>query len=133
MNILPVGKLPIDALQKFIDKNDYVKHVVLRVYSKSLGYDDAFAVGERADGRSVDIDSRYHSASIGKTFTSTLAFMLAERGELSLDDPVSMYLDDGMLEGIYVYEGVDCKEQVLVRQLMNHTSGMEKSFMNSKS
>ncbi|WP_434042493.1 MULTISPECIES: serine hydrolase domain-containing protein [Sorangium] len=51
--------------------------------------------------------------SITKSFVAALALMLRAEGRLSLDDAVSRYVD-----------GVPRGEQISVRQIMNHTSGL---------
>ncbi len=57
-------------------------------------------------------------ASITKIFMATLAFKLSEQGKLNLDAPVSAYLDATQLKNI------TNADQVTVRQLMNHTTGI---------
>ncbi|WP_437990289.1 serine hydrolase domain-containing protein [Sorangium sp. So ce145] len=55
----------------------------------------------------------FRAGSITKTFVSTLALMLRAEGRLSLDDAVSAYVG-----------GVPRGEQISVRQILNHTSGV---------
>jgi D-alanyl-D-alanine carboxypeptidase len=57
----------------------------------------------------------YQLASVTKTFTAAAVMMLVEKGKLGLDDKVSKYLDD--LPKAW--------ENVTVRQLLNHTSGIK--------
>ncbi|AUX20650.1 serine hydrolase [Sorangium cellulosum] len=58
-------------------------------------------------------DDLFRVGSITKTFMATLALMLRAEGRLSLDDGVSRYV-----------EGVPDGEQISVRQILNHTSGI---------
>lgn len=60
--------------------------------------------------------TKYKIASITKTFTSTLILQLYEAGRLDLDKTIGTYLPG--------YKG-EAKEKVTVRQLLNHTSGLE--------
>jgi len=69
-------------------------------------------------------DSPFHIASIGKVFTATLICMLAEKGEISLDDPIVNYLPDTSLEERFFFEGKDYAKQVTVREVLTHTSGV---------
>ncbi|WP_437963765.1 serine hydrolase domain-containing protein [Sorangium sp. So ce260] len=55
----------------------------------------------------------FRVGSITKTFVSTLVLMLRAEGELSLDDEVSTYV-----------AGVPGGEQITIRQILNHTSGL---------
>lgn len=115
-----------NSLEKYVDKNDGIDNTMLRIHSQD--YSEAFAVGVDGDGQPVDINCRYHSASIGKTFTTVLFYMLQEEGLLDLNDPIIKYLSEDMLEGLFVYEGIDFKEQVTIRMLINHTSGVGDYF-----
>lgn len=58
-------------------------------------------------------DVHHRIGSVTKTFTGTVLLQLAEQGELSLDDPVSKYLD-GVPEG----------DLVTLRMLADMTSGI---------
>ncbi|WP_438023687.1 serine hydrolase domain-containing protein [Sorangium sp. So ce233] len=58
-------------------------------------------------------DDLFRVGSITKSFVAALALMLHAEGRLSLDDAVSRYVD-----------GVPRGEQISVRQILNHTSGL---------
>ena len=60
----------------------------------------------------VEPDSSFAVGSITKQFTCACAFLLAEEGKLSIDDPVSKYFPD-----------LTRAKDITVRDLMNHTSG----------
>jgi CubicO group peptidase (beta-lactamase class C family) len=57
---------------------------------------------------------RYSIGSISKQFTAAAILMLAEEGNLSLDDPVSKYVS-GLTRG----------NEVTIRELLSHTSGYQ--------
>src|SRR5271157_1239153 len=59
-------------------------------------------------------EMRYSIGSISKQFTAAAILMLAEEGELSLDDPVSKYIS-GLTRG----------NEVTIRELLSHTSGYQ--------
>ena len=79
-----------------------------------------FAFGDR--GR------RFHTASVGKTMTATLAFQLAERGMLDLDAPLPSVLPEPEWRGLFVVDGVDRAADVTMAQLLDHTSGVADYF-----
>lgn len=54
------------------------------------------AVGDPGPGRSLDRESVFEIGSITKVFTGVLLADMARRGEVSLDDPVSKYLPEGV-------------------------------------
>ncbi|GAB4277415.1 MAG: serine hydrolase domain-containing protein [Marinilabiliales bacterium] len=58
------------------------------------------------------------AASITKLLVGTLTMKLQEEGKIDLDDPVSKYIDESILNKI------DNAQGITVRQLMNHTTGI---------
>ena len=56
----------------------------------------------------------YQSGSVGKQFTSAAIMLLAERGKLSLDDPITKWLPEGKA----AWRGIT------IRHLLSHTSGI---------
>ncbi|MET2983628.1 serine hydrolase domain-containing protein [Aureibaculum conchae] len=62
--------------------------------------------------------SLHKIGSITKTFTAALILKLYEQGKISLDDPISKYLNNGIVAK------VANAETATIRQLLNHTSGI---------
>ncbi len=112
-------------LDKTVSRNKKLKNALLLVHSEKNNIHWKFAAGTSGPKhKPIDADNPYHIASIGKTFTSVLIARLCERGKISFDDPVSKYLPADMLSGLFVYRGTDYAGKVLVRHLLNHTSGI---------
>lgn len=78
------------------------------------------AAGNRTvDGdEEADDDDLFRVASLTKSMVAVVLFQLEAEGELDLDDPVEVYLP-----GVLPYE-----EEITVRQLMGHTSGLGEYF-----
>jgi CubicO group peptidase (beta-lactamase class C family) len=55
--------------------------------------------------------------------------ILGERELLSLDDPISKFLPDAILEGLHRYKGRDYSNQLRVYHLISHTSGLPDYFL----
>jgi D-alanyl-D-alanine carboxypeptidase len=49
---------------------------------------------------------------------------LYEKGALSLDDPMARYLPAGLIRGIHIYKGKDYSQEITIKQLLSHTSGI---------
>ncbi|GAA4614312.1 serine hydrolase domain-containing protein [Actinoallomurus liliacearum] len=64
--------------------------------------------------RPVPRQGRFRIGSITKSFTATVLLQLAAQGKVGLDDPVERYLP-GLVPG---------GQQITLRQLLNHTSGI---------
>ncbi|SMG49294.1 D-alanyl-D-alanine carboxypeptidase [Marivirga sericea] len=78
-----------------------------------------------ADGKAdiasnVDMQScnNFLIASISKVFTSAATYRLIDKGILSLEDPVSKWLDEA------VVKKVDNAEKAKIKHLLSHTSGI---------
>lgn len=73
----------------------------------------------RRDGRAVDAQTRFLSASTGKTITALLAVQLVEEGVLTLDEPL-----DARLAGQAWWDGLRNHERLTLRMLLNHSAGV---------
>lgn len=62
----------------------------------------------------VTADTVFQSGSVGKQFTAAVVCLLADRGKLKLDDPVTDFLPDAPFKW----------GKITVRHLLTHTSGM---------
>lgn len=111
-------------LNRTIKKNDF-KNIVLTIKSDEQSFNETFTAG---DATGLGVHQPYHVASVGKTFTATLVYMLAEKGQLNLSDAITDYLSDDVVEGLYVYENIDYKDVVTIENLLNHTSGIGDYF-----
>lgn len=116
-----------DILQKSISKNDNISGIQMSVSFKNDYIDKSFVMGKKGD-EILKADNPFHSASIGKTFFSTLIYILAERGELSLQNKIVDYFDPGFLDGLFVFEGINYQEDVTIEHLITHTSGVADCF-----
>jgi D-alanyl-D-alanine carboxypeptidase len=69
-------------------------------------------------------DTPIFIASITKLFTATLIMRLYEKGAISLDDPMAKYLPGELIRGIHVFKGKDYSQEITIKQLLSHTSGI---------
>lgn len=116
---------------KFITE---AKHRIEKV-SNRLRDGQPLQVSLYSDKNSVDIDyfnvhdnQPFHIASIGKMFTATSIGMLHDKGLLNIDDAISKYLTNDVLERLFVYKAVDYQAKVTIRHLLGHTSGIADYF-----
>ncbi len=100
-----------------VQKDKSLHNAILLIHSEKFGIHWKFANG-------VSPDHTFHVASIGKTVTSALVAKMFEQGRIDYEDPVSAYLPEDVLQGLFVFEGFDYASNVLVRHLLNHTSGI---------
>lgn len=117
-------------LTKIVAKNESLSSALLTIYSNKTGYFKQFAVGTQkfSSDKPVQIDSPYHSASVGKTMCAVIFGLLADEGKINLDDKINAWLDKDILEGLFAIEGNDYSDQVTLKHLFTHTSGIGDYF-----
>jgi D-alanyl-D-alanine carboxypeptidase len=114
-----------EKLKKMVFRDKNLKNAPLLIHSDKYSFHWKFAFGNtEEEQKSIDKDNPYHIASIGKTFTSLIIAKLYQRSKINYDDPISKYLSPEILENLFVYKGRDYSKDVLVKQLLNHTSGV---------
>jgi D-alanyl-D-alanine carboxypeptidase len=91
----------------------------------------AFALHQPSTGwtwASGDTRAPYFIASITKLYTTALVMDLVNRGHIGLDVPISTYLPRDVVAGLNVQDGVDHSDEITVRHLLSHTSGIADYF-----
>lgn len=84
---------------------------------RSLGL--AVGVSDRAANTPMKPSDRMLAGSVGKTFAAAVALQLIKEGKIGLDDRISKYLG-----GEKWFSRLPNANDITVRQLMNHTSGL---------
>ena len=83
------------------------------------------AAGEaNPDGTSMTANTPFFIASIDKLFNAIIVMKLSERGQLDLDSSISAYLPREFTAGLHRMGGVDYSDQITIRHLLGHTSGI---------
>jgi CubicO group peptidase (beta-lactamase class C family) len=68
-----------------------------------------------------NLETRFNLGSMNKMFTATAIMQLVERGAVSVDDPISQYVDESWLPR-------EITDRVTVHHLLSHTSGLGSYF-----
>jgi D-alanyl-D-alanine carboxypeptidase len=111
------------ALQKVLDKTVDGK----KVFGTSFAVKHNGAVWKGAAGN-ITTDQPYFIASTTKLFATAIIMHLRSKNELNLDDKISRYLNDSIMQGLHVYKGVDYSSEITIRHLLAHTSGLPDYF-----
>ena len=117
----------VELVQDSINEKEFVNAVMIYVDAPQKGISIKTAAGT-ANGSVISTETPFHVASVGKLFTATLIGYLIDEGEITLNDPIAAYLDEEILTNLFIYEGVDYKDQVTIQQLLSHTSGVADYF-----
>src|SRR5262249_48181841 len=112
------------VIDQAIASGRIVGTVVLIARAGELVYQRAAGLADREAGKTMRLDPLFRLASLTKPIVSTAAMILLERGQFSLDDPITRWLPDfqpAMKNGE--------RPTITVRQLLTHTSGMNYGFL----
>ena len=78
----------------------------------------------------MTIDQPYFIASTTKLFTTAIILQLRSEGKLNLDDKINKYLDVKVISGLHLYKGKDYSNELTIKHLLSHTSGLPDYFQN---
>jgi D-alanyl-D-alanine carboxypeptidase len=110
----------------FVEKDRSVRNIELAVTKGDGSYSWAGAAGIASQNGQIPMtkDTPIYIASVTKLFIATAIMKLYEEKALSLDDPMSKYLPADIIKGINVYNGKDYFNEITIRELLSHTSGI---------
>src|SRR5215217_6297840 len=100
------------ALRKSFKESD-APGVVAAVQTPEYTWVRALGVADRASGEPMTPEVHHRIGSVTKTFTATLLLKAADKGLLSLDDPIDKYV-----------KGVPNGDKITLRQMSDMTSGI---------
>lgn len=110
-------------LNGLVEANRGLHNAYLLIHSDKYNIHWNMAAGQTGN-MSAHAGQPYHTASIGKAFTSVIIAMLAEQGKLNYQDPIDRYLSADIIQDLHVYRGKDYSHQIQIKHLVNHTSGL---------
>jgi D-alanyl-D-alanine carboxypeptidase len=109
-----------------VKKDKSVRNCVLSVMKGdgSFSWSGAAGIADENGQVAMTKDTPFYIASVTKLYTATAIMRLYEQGALSLEDPMSRYLPEGLIRGIHVYKGKDYSREITIKDLLSHTSGI---------
>jgi len=103
--------------KRWVEEGIHPSLVVLAARQGVIFLHEAYGkLGPEDGAPAVELNTIFPIVSISKPITATVAMILVEEGLLGLNRPVREYIPEFGGEG---------KHQVLIRQLLTHTSGLE--------
>ncbi|KIL37099.1 beta-lactamase [Cohnella kolymensis] len=126
-----VQSLITDYFRKRVRADANIRNAYLLVHSDNLGIDLRIAEGS-SGSIPANPNQPYYIASVSKLFASVLVGILVEKGMVSFEDYISLYVDPELLRGLHIYKGKDYTHDIKIKHLLNHTSGLN-DFMEDKS
>jgi CubicO group peptidase (beta-lactamase class C family) len=76
----------------------------------------------------LTVNQPYFIASTTKLFTTAIILKLRAQGMLSLDDKISNFIEKSILSELHVYKGKDYSQELTIKHLLSHTSGLPDYF-----
>lgn len=104
----------IDALFAFWGKPGSPGAAVAVIHEGKVIYTRGYGAANLETGEPIGPQTVFNAGSVAKQFTAFVVLSLAERGRLSLDDPLRRHLDDFPAYGA----------GITLRQMLHHTSGL---------
>ena len=128
-----------DMINGAINKNQIPGAVALVARDGEIIYHKAFGMADNKAGRNLKTNDIFRIASQSKAITSTAVMMLWEQGLFRLDDPISTYLPvfgkakllDTFNKEDTTYTTVPAENQITIRHLLTHTSGIGYGVIDS--
>jgi D-alanyl-D-alanine carboxypeptidase len=109
-----------------VNNNGLIKNCVLFV-AKGDGaftWSGAAGIANQAGQIPMTQSTPIYLASITKLYIATVILKLYEQDSLRLNDPISEYLPQDLIQGLNVYKGHDYSNEITIEQLLSHTSGI---------
>ena len=125
--------MKIDAmLKKAVLDADVPGIVALIARNGKIVFHNAYGMADNTSGKEMKNDAIFRIASQTKAITSTAVMMLWEEGKFKLDDQISKYIPefgeaqilDTFNENDSTYTTKPAKDQITIRDLITHTSGI---------
>jgi D-alanyl-D-alanine carboxypeptidase len=107
----------VDRTVRQFQRTNETPGVLVGIWSPEGSYVRAEGVADLATGEPLRPDMQFKIASQTKTFTANLVLQLVGEGSVSLDDHISKWVP-----------GVPNGDEITIRQLLNHTSGLADGF-----
>lgn len=98
-----------------------------RVFGTSFAIKKDTLTWQGASGN-LSKEQSYFIASTTKLFTTAVILKLKAEGKLSLEDKISNYIDKSILSGLHIHKGKDYSEDLIIKHLLSHTSGLPDYF-----
>jgi len=133
VGLSPERLAKIDAMLKnAITENQVPGVVALIARNGKIVFYNAYGMADNKEKKEMKKDAIFRIASQTKAITSTAVMILWEEGKFQLDDPISKYIPefeeaqilDTFNEADSTYTVKPAKDQITVRDLITHTSGL---------
>jgi D-alanyl-D-alanine carboxypeptidase len=113
----PATRARVAKVVRQFQHTNHTPGVLVGVWSPNGNYVSATGVADLTTGEQLRSDMQFKIASQTKTFTANLVLQLVGEGKVALDDHIAKWV-----------AGVPNGDQITIRELLNHTSGLADGF-----
>ena len=117
-------------MDNLVNEQDNIPNGLLFVEGPELKWKGASGMAVPESGLPMLPDYQFNIDSIAKMMTATLVMKLIESGQLRIDDRIHQYLSTSLMDGLHVYEGHSYHNEITVKHLLSHTSGIADDWAN---
>jgi len=114
-------KLDQSTLDQIVRAANEKKYIFGAVFYVSSGDDSIDLISACGN---FEPDSPYYIASVNKLFISSILLKLYADNRLNIDDKISMYVHDEVMQGLHVHKGKEYSYDLTIAHLLSHTSGL---------
>ncbi len=112
----PEGVDALDAYLRDAFPADEPGIAVMIARGDEVVFSRGYGLADLDTGEPIGASTLFNVGSLSKTFVAGAVLILVERGELSLDDPLSKYFPD--------FKHPELAQRVQLQHLLTHTSGL---------
>ena len=112
------------CLDHLVEEQASVRGGLLLVEGPGFRWKGASGVAFEATRLAMLPDDQFTIDSVAKSMTATIVMKLVEAGRLGLDEPIATHLPPSVMDGLHLFQGRSYSEEITIRQLLNHTSGI---------
>jgi CubicO group peptidase (beta-lactamase class C family) len=118
------------AIQPFVDKKYIAGAVLLAATKDRILAHEAVGYADLEAGKPMTPDAMFWIASQTKPMTGTALMTLVDAGKVNVDEPVETYLPEFRGQKVIAYQDDEVtvlkkpRHPILVREVLNHTSGL---------
>lgn len=80
--------------------------------------------------KDMKVESKFFIASVTKLYITAVIIQLIDQKKIQLNDPISKYVSNDIIEGLHVLRGVDSSNVITIKHLLSNTSGLPDYFFH---
>jgi len=115
----------LDSLLNQLIEKKHIHHAIIAVESGDRSFRWVGAKGDAyPDGTPLHEDTPFFIASVTKLYIAAAVLKLYELKKIDLDQPMTDYLPQSLIEGLHIIDGTEYTGKITIRHLLSHATGL---------